>query len=267
MFKKIILLIGIILLSSSCHIQANANSLASGSSAITVIKHLQKSTVTLVKQQCNEDNTKCSDTYSVYCGGVWISKQHFLTAHHCVQSYITSMSTEEEIDNNEDEKLVNKKILFVQKSIVPDRLVDGRIELSSAAEGIVLGFDAKNDLALIKTQKHNSAEAIVNISQDTLRVGEEVHVVGHTVGIPYTYANGYLAGIRDDNLGQGMISVLQISAPLYFGNSGGGVYNQKGELIGICSYLYMRMPTHLNFFIHRDTLISFTSKYINLNLR
>jgi len=266
MFKKIIILIGMMLLSVSCHVRASANNLSSNADDTTIIKHLQNSTVTLVMQDCNKDNTKCTDMYNVYCGGVWIDTQYFLTAHHCAQAYITSISTDEEIENNEDEKLVNKTLLFVQKSDVPDKLVEGRLELAMAAKGIIVGFDAKNDIALIKAEKHNSAMSIVNISQDKLQVGQDVHVVGHTVGIPYTYAHGYLAGIREDDIGKGLISVLQISAPLYFGNSGGGVYNNKGELIGICSYLYMKMPTHLNFFVHRDVLIKFTSSYININI-
>ena len=57
------------------------------------------------------------------------------------------------------------------------------------------------------------------------KIGEKAYMVGHHLGMKYIYGEGAVSG-RD-----GLFLVVQI--PTLWGNSGSGVFNKKGEMIGI----------------------------------
>lgn len=268
MLKKIFVLMFCIVGLANCQISANASQTPQTDAHLMMVQHLQDSTVALVMPNCVglTPSNECIIVHRVYCSGVWISKNRFLTAHHCVQAFITSQSTDEELENNEDEKLLHKKILFLSRDQVPHDDASGVLLRPGANEGTVINYDSKNDLALIEVPKRFESNTYVELSDEKLLLGQEIHVIGHTVGIPYTYAHGHISGIRIDDIGMGPISVLQISAPTYFGNSGGGVFTNDGKLVGICSYLYKKAPMHLNFFIHRDTVIDFLNNKTPVNV-
>jgi S1-C subfamily serine protease len=48
---------------------------------------------------------------------------------------------------------------------------------------------------------------------------------------------------------------MQVSAPVWFGNSGGGAFNDEGEIVGIASFI-MKGPS-LGFFIPVDSIRPF----------
>lgn len=102
---------------------------------------------------------------------------------------------------------------------------------------IVVGTDKNNDLALIKisdskfTGFGNIPYSIATSSSD---VGEYVYVLGY----PLTSTMGdeikLTTGIISSKTGyQGDVSLYQISAPIQPGNSGGPLFNNKGNVIGV----------------------------------
>jgi S1-C subfamily serine protease len=85
-----------------------------------------------------------------------------------------------------------------------------------------------------------------------------VHVVGHPVGFWWTYSSGYVSNTWSDIEGPEPMrgQMLQVSAPVWNGNSGGGAFDEKGHLIGIASWISKAGP-QLSFFVHRDVIIKF----------
>jgi serine protease Do len=66
---------------------------------------------------------------------------------------------------------------------------------------------------------------------DKLRPGEPVVAIGHPLGFEDTVSNGLLSGVRKiENL-----VVLQVSAPIAPGSSGGPIFNERGEVIGVAT--------------------------------
>lgn len=106
----------------------------------------------------------------------------------------------------------------------------------------IIGFynyDTTNDLAVIRLAHGNYQAARIGNS-DALRVGEDVFAVGSTGG-PFgeTYHNTLSTGIHSALIPLYEFSIyairnaIQISAPTYGGNSGGPVFNSRGEVIGV----------------------------------
>src|SRR5262245_1731410 len=79
----------------------------------------------------------------------------------------------------------------------------------------------------------------------TLSVGEAVFTIGSPAGLINTLGQGLLSGLRrsDDD-----IEYIQITAPVSPGSSGGGVFDDRGNLIGITTFT-IRDAQNLNFAI------------------
>ena len=265
MLKKLFLfLFALFALNCSTHSQPKYN--PGAFNRVKLVKHLKNSTVALVSEMCQKRNGagECElKKQRIYCSGVWINKGEFLTAHHCIQSYITGRSTDDEIEKGEDLRLSGRIISFLSKDQVPEGNDTGRINIQFPKKGKVISFSVHDDLALVRVDSQYYTDSFVRVSREKIKVGQEIHVVGHTVGIPFTYSHGHISGIREHDrtdLSMSNRLVIQVTAPIYFGNSGGGLYTRSGELIGIASYMNIRAPMHLGFFAHRDALQCFLEK-------
>ncbi len=107
----------------------------------------------------------------------------------------------------------------------------------------VLATDKFHDLALIKI--HGKAFPTLTLGDsNALQVGEEIVAIGNPEGLELTVSNGILSGIRSDEKGDEKL--LQITAPISHGSSGGPLFNMSGEVVGINS-LFLEGGESLNF--------------------
>jgi len=82
------------------------------------------------------------------------------------------------------------------------------------------------DLVLVWIPRHSgSAEFVQPIAAP--REGQAIFVICHPEGLKYTLSTGIISRMEN--------STLQISAPVSPGNSGGPVYDQQGNLLGVVS--------------------------------
>ena len=98
----------------------------------------------------------------------------------------------------------------------------------------VIGTDADSDIAVIKVKAENLPFALLGDS-DKLVVGQEVMAVGNPLGeLGGTVTNGIVSALsRDVNIDGTEMTLIQTNAAVNPGNSGGGLFNMYGELIGI----------------------------------
>ena len=95
----------------------------------------------------------------------------------------------------------------------------------------VLAEDRKADLIKVTADLPPGAvPAYLALSGTRPRVGERVLVIGSPMGLDQTVADGMVSGIR---ILSGIGEMLQISAPISPGSSGGPVVNVKGEVLGV----------------------------------
>jgi S1-C subfamily serine protease len=81
----------------------------------------------------------------------------------------------------------------------------------------------------------------------TLAVGERVYTVGSPSGLENTLAEGLISGLRR----RGAVELIQSSAAVSPGSSGGGLFDGAGNLVGITSFMRRDNPT-FNFAISAD---------------
>jgi tetratricopeptide (TPR) repeat protein len=79
-------------------------------------------------------------------------------------------------------------------------------------------------------------------STSRLKVGEKVYAVGAPQGLDLTLSDGLISSLRQVEGGQ----YLQITAPISPGSSGGGLFDDKGQLIGLPTF-YLADGQQLNF--------------------
>ena len=96
----------------------------------------------------------------------------------------------------------------------------------------VLAVDEERDLAIVKVTGIDVPPLPLGDS-DAVQVGNIVYVAGNPQGLEGTFSDGIISAIRPEgnNLVRG--KVLQMTAPISPGSSGGPVLNDSGEVIGV----------------------------------
>jgi S1-C subfamily serine protease len=105
------------------------------------------------------------------------------------------------------------------------KLIDQKTEFN--IRGIV-GRDAAHDLVLLAVDDAKSPALALGQSAE-VGVGDEVYAVGNPLGLEGTLSPGIVSGVRKI----GPDTLLQITAPISPGSSGGPVLNSRGVVIGI----------------------------------
>ena len=120
-------------------------------------------------------------------------------------------------------------------------------------EGITAS-DVENDLAVLKVSDSNVQPLPIGDS-DAVQLGATVYVSGHPKESEGTFSDGTISGPRE----VGSQTLLQMTAPISPGGSGGPVLNEKGEVIGL-SFLTLEDGQSLNYVIPSNYLKALISK-------
>ena len=105
-------------------------------------------------------------------------------------------------------------------------------------EATVVGRDPKTDLAILKVTPANGMTPVVFGDSDIVRVGDWIVAIGNPFGLGGTVTAGIISARgRDINAGP-YDDFLQTDASINRGNSGGPMFNLKGEVIGINTAIF-----------------------------
>lgn len=97
----------------------------------------------------------------------------------------------------------------------------------------IVGRDAKTDLAVLKIKADRKLASVPFGDSDASRVGDWVVAIGNPFGLGGTVTAGIISARgRDINAGP-YDNFIQTDASINRGNSGGPMFNMKGEVIGI----------------------------------
>lgn len=225
-------LVSLLLVScSGCHPSPPPASTALPGSPTQLVAFARSATVALV------ENT--NDAYRTHCAGVWIGETRMLTAAHCV-----------------DDVRPGELVQYAAWSDVewpqnrPERITE-------AHKARLVRRDDGHDLALLTVAYAPHSHAWAHIAAG-VEDGEPVILVGHPVGLLYTWLPGTVSATRFVLGPAGPSRVVHITTPAWYGNSGGAAINRRGEIAGLCSFLMTRTPS-TTFFVHPLTIARFAA--------
>jgi serine protease Do len=111
-------------------------------------------------------------------------------------------------------------------------------------DAILTFADVSSDRCMLFTPNHKLIPIKGIRPLSTLKIGEPAYTIGSPQGLENTLGQGLISGIRNE---MGM-SLIQTTAEISPGSSGGGLFDQKGNLIGITRFL-LKESQGLNFAI------------------
>jgi Tfp pilus assembly protein PilF len=97
----------------------------------------------------------------------------------------------------------------------------------------ILAEDRMGDLIMVKVDIPADSVRYLKISKECPREGSNIIVIGSPLGLEHTISNGIVSSIRDI---ENVDKLIQITAPISPGSSGGPVLNEMGKVIGVASY-------------------------------
>ncbi len=106
---------------------------------------------------------------------------------------------------------------------------------NTVIEAEYLDGDVNNDIAMLRIQTDKKFPEIVIGSSDGLKVGQDIVVIGNPLGqLGGTVTEGIVSALdRKISVDGITMSLIQTSAAVNPGNSGGGMFNMAGQLVGI----------------------------------
>ena len=108
----------------------------------------------------------------------------------------------------------------------------------SKYKATVIGRDKKTDLALLKVESKKPLPFVTLGDSDAMRVGDWVIAIGNPYGLGGSVTQGIISA-RQRSINAGPFDdFLQTDAPINRGNSGGPLFNMKGEVIGINTAIF-----------------------------
>ena len=121
----------------------------------------------------------------------------------------------------------------VIEGLVDEETLKVKIYTDETYTGKVIGYDARTDLAVIKIDANDLPYAMF-VDSDDLMLGEDVIAIGNPLGLGISCSNGIVSALEKEIHVNGVyMNVIQTNAAVNAGNSGGGLFDINGNLIGI----------------------------------
>lgn len=130
--------------------------------------------------------------------------------------------------------ITNNHVIFNNETGKVADSVTVRLADGTEYEAEITGRDADADIALLKVEAKDLSPATIGNSS-SLKVGETILAVGNPLGeLGGTVTCGIVSATnREISVDSNKMNLIQIDAAVNPGNSGGGMFNMKGELVGI----------------------------------
>lgn len=132
------------------------------------------------------------------------------------------------------------------------RTIDAKLEL----------WDPERDVCQLKVINLGSPSVTLG-EVSGLQIGQNVFALGNPRGLDLTMSAGLLSSIRRNEKGQ--VILLQTSAPISGGSSGGGLFDEHGVLIGLTTLGSVGDAQNLNFAVPVDWIKELQQRQAKLN--
>ena len=136
--------------------------------------------------------------------------------------------------------IIDKEGYIITNNHVIEGADEIRVKLSDKEEfeATIVGKDRKTDIALIKITPPPGLPVVTLGDSDSLKVGEWVMAIGNPFGLDQTVTVGIVSA-KWRKLGMGPYEdFIQTDAAINQGNSGGPLFNTRGEVVGVNTAIF-----------------------------
>jgi S1-C subfamily serine protease len=124
-------------------------------------------------------------------------------------------------------------------------------------------WDVQRDVCLLQVSGLK-APAVTLADSARFAVGQDVYAIGNPKGLDLTMSAGLLSALRKDDAGR--LILLQTSAAISGGSSGGGLFDERGALMGLTTLGSVKADAqNLNFAIPVDWVRELPARHAKLN--
>ena len=134
----------------------------------------------------------------------------------------------------------NDRVITAAHVIQSAQIIEVHFKDGTKVPAVVMASLHASDIALLRLLDTHPDPVIADLADsDETRVGEPVFIIGSPFGITQTLSVGHLSGRLTRGMlpGGSPIEFLQTDTAINTGNSGGPMFNARGEVIGIVSFI------------------------------
>ncbi|MHA6260451.1 trypsin-like peptidase domain-containing protein [Sporosarcina sp. CAU 1771] len=128
--------------------------------------------------------------------------------------------------------LIGEGLVLTNEHVI-DQMKNGVVRFNNGDIVDIAGIvrmDKNKDLALIKLAKNIQMESVTFRPFNQLTKGEKVVAIGSPLGYSNTISEGIISALHREMNG---VNMIQTTASIDSGSSGGGLFDQQGRLIGV----------------------------------
>ena len=191
-----------------------------------------------------------------------------LNAEQIASKYLKSVVTVISLDENNQPLSIGSGFFINTKGdiVTNKHVVEGSaraiIKTSSGLVGDIINVIKSNselDIVVLSTSIKKSFPLPIGNS-DNIHPGEDIIAIGNHVGLEGTLSKGIVSGVRETD----GIKMIQITAPISPGSSGGPIVSSYGEAIGIAT-ASINVGQNLNFAMPINYIKTLNENKININ--
>lgn len=222
----------------------------------TVIAQEPQRTISEIKGDDDLNAEQIIETYKPALISIWMNDKNYY-------SYVTYSYIDTTVLNGSGFLLSEDGYIATNYHVVEQ--IDSLIVKTSDGNfynAELLMADEQHDFAILKIIDSSGMKfPFVKLgNSDEVKAGQEVFAIGSPLGFEYTISSGIVAAVRENEKvsfqdpytyttkEKIFEKVIQMTAPISPGNSGGALFNKRGEVIGITTYTYIGYG-NLNFAI------------------
>ena len=201
---------------------------SSGSEEEVVIQHVQSSESSGGSAKA-DDTTVAAVAAKAAPSVVEIMTEVTSTSYGIFGGTYTSEAAGSGVIISEDGYIVTNDHVIEDAETIQVTLYDGTVY-----DAVLVGTDSKSDIAVIKVEAESLTAAEIGDSS-AIAAGDLAVVIGNPLGtLGGTVTDGIISAVsREITINRETMSLIQTNAAINSGNSGGGLFNKDGQLIGI----------------------------------